>query len=146
MEPAARLIPSFVEMGSCILQEEEEEEEKVARLWERKVAAALVGHDLGTLIDSLGQGIQCKNPEVSKPSMVVATWLTHLLPVLPDTGIRQTARSTFLDHFVGVLQTSKELSQRALAALAIHSFISDQGVNNERLFATLPSPSFPFLL
>ncbi|OAE26556.1 hypothetical protein AXG93_3817s1190 [Marchantia polymorpha subsp. ruderalis] len=107
-------------------QEEEEEEEKVARLWERKVAAALVGHDLGTLIDSLGQGIQCKNPEVSKPSMVVATWLTHLLPVLPDTGIRQTARSTFLDHFVGVLQTSKELSQRALAALAIHSFISDQ--------------------
>ncbi|KAG6550963.1 hypothetical protein Mapa_007578 [Marchantia paleacea] len=118
---------SFVkEEPDCSDQTPEEEEEKVARLWERRVAGALVGHDLGTLIDSLGQGIQCKNPEVSKPSMVVATWLTHLLPVLPDTGIRQTARSFFLDHFVGVLQTSKELPQRALAALAIHSFISDQ--------------------
>ncbi|CAM6119396.1 unnamed protein product [Calypogeia fissa] len=104
---------------------DQEEEERAAKAWERKVAGALVGHDLGTLIEALGQGIQSKNAKVSKPCMIVATWLSHMLPKLPDTGIRQTARNCLLDHFVGVLQTSKDLQQKVLAALAIHSFISD---------------------
>ncbi|CAM6085489.1 unnamed protein product [Calypogeia fissa] len=104
---------------------DQEEEERAAKVWEKKVAGALVGHDLGTLIESLGQGIQSKHPDVSKPCMIAATWLTYMLPKLPNTGIRQTARNCLLDHFVGVLQTSKDLQQRVLAALAIHSFISD---------------------
>lgn len=64
---------------------------------------------------------------MAKSCLVIATWLTYMLSVLPDTGMKSAARKSFLDEFINVLQSSKNLEEKILATLAIKTFISDPG-------------------
>lgn len=62
---------------------------------------------------------------MAKSCLVLATWLTHMLSTLPDTGVRDVARKSLLDELINVLQSSKNLEEKILATLALKSFISD---------------------
>lgn len=64
---------------------------------------------------------------MAKSCLVIATWLIHMLDCLPDTGVRDVARRALLDQFLNVLQSSKNIEDKILAALALKSFISDPG-------------------
>lgn len=66
--------------------------------------------------------------EMAKSCLVIATWLTYMLSVLPDTGMKNAARKSFLEELINVLQSSKNLEEKILATLAIKTFISDPGM------------------
>lgn len=62
---------------------------------------------------------------MAKSCLVLATWLTHMLSTLPNTGVRDVARKSLLDELINVLQSSKNLEEMILATLALKTFISD---------------------
>lgn len=64
---------------------------------------------------------------MAKACLVIATWLTHMLSAIPDTGVKIAARKSLLDEFINVLQSSKNLEEKILATLALKTFISDPG-------------------
>eukprot|EP01018_Ginkgo_biloba_P001817 Gb_38779 [translate_table: standard] len=102
-----------------------EEEEKAAKDWERRVAFVLVSYEFGLVFEALGEGLKSNSVQLSRLCLISATWLTHMLTVLPDTGLRGAARQCLLEQFVRVLQSSKNFEERALAMLALSSFIND---------------------
>ncbi|KAF8022683.1 hypothetical protein BT93_F0259 [Corymbia citriodora subsp. variegata] len=107
------------------LAETMEEEEKAANSWERRVAFVLCNHEKGFIFKALEQCLKSNSIEMAKSCLVIATWLTYMLSVLPDTGMKSAARKSFLDEFINVLQSSKNLEEKILATLAIKTFISD---------------------
>lgn len=62
--------------------------------------------------------------------LIIATWLTHMLSTLPDTGVRDAASKSLLGEFIHVLQSSKNLEEKLLATLALKTFINDPGKFN----------------
>ncbi|KAG1335071.1 RING-type E3 ubiquitin transferase [Cocos nucifera] len=101
------------------------EEEKAANDWERKMAYALAGHEFGLLFEALADGLKSGNTEIFSACLVSATWLTHMLSLLPDTGIRGAARVCLLKQFVSILKSARHTDDRALAMLALRSFMHD---------------------
>lgn len=64
---------------------------------------------------------------MAKSCLVVSTWLVHMLSDLPETGVRKIAHQCLLDQFINVLQSSRNLEEKVLAALALKGFINDPG-------------------
>lgn len=102
-----------------------EEEDTAARNWERRVASVLVSYEFGLMFEALGDCLESKSVQLARSSLVAATWLTHMLTIVPDTGVKGAARQCLLEKFVRVLKSHKRLEDRALAALGLHTFIYD---------------------
>ncbi|KAL5572637.1 hypothetical protein UlMin_022234 [Ulmus minor] len=106
--------------------EETLEEEKAAEGWERKMAYVLVSHEFGLLFEALSEGLKSTNaPELWSACFVSTVWLLHMLKVLPDTGIRGTARVCLLKSLISIFKSSKDTEDKALSLLALSSFIQD---------------------
>ncbi|KAL5729155.1 hypothetical protein ACHQM5_002143 [Ranunculus cassubicifolius] len=105
--------------------EDTAEEEKAAVEWERKTAYVLASHEFGLLFESLAEGLKSKYAEISTACFVSAVWLTHMLPVLPDTGIRGAARVCLLKQFVSIFKSATDPDDKALVILALSSFTHD---------------------
>ncbi|XP_006645675.2 LOW QUALITY PROTEIN: putative E3 ubiquitin-protein ligase LIN [Oryza brachyantha] len=106
--------------------EDEMEEEKAASEWERKTAYALVSHEFGLVFEALSECLRAKNAELFTASLASAAWLVHMLSLLPDTGVLGAARVCLLRQFVLVLRSGKHGSDRALAMVALRSFMNDR--------------------
>lgn len=91
------------------------------------MAFFLVSHEFGLLFEALAQGMKSEFEELSSVCFMAATWLVYMLSVLPDTGIRGAARVCLLKVFVSVFKSEKNIEDRALAMLALNSFIRDPG-------------------
>ncbi|KAF3446786.1 hypothetical protein FNV43_RR11966 [Rhamnella rubrinervis] len=102
-----------------------EEEEKALSLWEKRVAFVLCNHEKGSIFKALEECLKSNCLEMAKSCLVFATWLTYMLSILPDTGVKVAARKSLLEEFVNVLQSSKNLEEKILASLALKAFISD---------------------
>lgn len=105
----------------------QEEEEKAVTSWEKKVAFVLCNHEKGSIFKALEECLKSSCLEMVKSCLVIATWLTYMLSILPDTGVKVAARKCLLEEFVSFLQSSKNLEEKILAALALRSFMSDPG-------------------
>ncbi|KAJ7541822.1 hypothetical protein O6H91_10G078400 [Diphasiastrum complanatum] len=102
---------------------EDKEEERASKIWEKRIAKALLGYEHGTILHVLSHHILSKTPELSKPSMVTAVWLLRMLPLLPDTGLRTTACNCLLNPFLYIFKASRNNEKQVLAALALQSFL-----------------------
>ncbi|WRX31583.1 WD40 repeat - like 10 [Theobroma cacao] len=101
------------------------QEEKAADAWERKMAFVLVSHEFGLLFEALAEGLKSRSAELCSACFVAATWLVHMLSVIPDTGIRGAARVCLLKRFISIFKTAKDIEDRTLSLLALKSFIHD---------------------
>ncbi|KAI7980078.1 putative E3 ubiquitin-protein ligase LIN-1 [Camellia lanceoleosa] len=101
------------------------EEEKAAEEWERKMAFVLVSHEFGLVFEALGEGLKSRYAELSSACFVSATWLVHMLNILPDTGLRGAARVCLLERFVSTLKSAKDTEDKVLSMLALNSFVRD---------------------
>ncbi|XP_042429376.1 putative E3 ubiquitin-protein ligase LIN isoform X1 [Zingiber officinale] len=111
------------------------EEEKAAEAWERKMAFALVSHEFGLLFEALSDGLKSRNLELSSSCLVLATWLSYMLSLLPDTGVRGAARVCLMKQFITILKSARHTDEKALSMLALRSFMHDQeGLFNLTLY------------
>ncbi|KAL5778211.1 hypothetical protein ACOSP7_011137 [Xanthoceras sorbifolium] len=108
-----------------------EEEEKAASSWERRVTFILCNHEKGSIFKALEECLKSNSLEMAKSCLVIATWLTHMLSTLPDTGVRVTARKSLLNEFINVIQYSKNLEEKILATLALKTFVKDPAALDE---------------
>lgn len=102
-------------------------EERANDEWERKMAFVLVSHDFGLLFEPLAKGLKSKYAALFSACFVSATWLSHMLKVLPDMGILDAARVCLLDHFVSIFITTTDIEEKALALLGMNSFVHQPG-------------------
>ncbi|MCH84636.1 E3 ubiquitin-protein ligase LIN-1-like, partial [Trifolium medium] len=93
--------------------------------WQKRVASVLCNHENGSIFQALEECLKSNSLKMAKSCLVLATWLTHMLFTLPDTGVRDIARKSLLEALINVLQSSKNLEEKILATLALKSFISD---------------------
>lgn len=105
----------------------QKEEERAADEWERKMAFVLISHDFGLLFEPLAKGLKSKFAALFSACFVSATWLSHMLRSLPDTGILETARVCLLDHFLSIFTTTTDVEEKTLGLLAINSFVHEPG-------------------
>lgn len=91
------------------------------------MAFVLSNHEKGMIFKALEECLKSNSIEIAKSSLVVATWLVHMLYSFPDCGVRDIARKLLLDKFINVLQSSKNLEEKILAALALRGFVSEPG-------------------
>lgn len=91
------------------------------------MAFVLCNHEKGSIFKALEECFKSNSLKMAKSSLVIASWLTYMLSTLPDTGVSQAARESLLDEFINVLQSSKNLEEKILAALALKTFINDPG-------------------
>ncbi|CAN4121112.1 unnamed protein product [Withania somnifera] len=108
-----------------------EEEEKALSSWENRMAFVLCNHEKGLMFRALEECLKSTSMEIAKSSFIVATWLIHMLYNFPDTGIRYVARKSLLEQFIQMLQSTKNLEEKILAALALRGFITDLGALSE---------------
>ncbi|XP_020527492.1 putative E3 ubiquitin-protein ligase LIN-1 isoform X1 [Amborella trichopoda] len=102
-----------------------EVEEKASRNWEKRVAFVLANHEHGSIFKALEECLKSDSLELAKSCLVIATWLSHMLLVLPDTGVRDVAQRCLLDQFINVLLSSKNQEEQILAALSLKGFVND---------------------
>ncbi|XP_009588632.1 putative E3 ubiquitin-protein ligase LIN-1 isoform X1 [Nicotiana tomentosiformis] len=108
-----------------------EEEEKALSSWENRTAFVLCNHEKGLVFRALEECLKSTSMEIAKSSFIVATWLIHMLYNFPDTGIRDVARKSLLEQFIQMLQSTKNIEEKILAALALRGFITDLGALSE---------------
>ncbi|XP_039143761.1 putative E3 ubiquitin-protein ligase LIN-1 [Dioscorea cayenensis subsp. rotundata] len=126
MSKSYRAIMRTEQMGHALGNSEENlEEEKAAEEWERRIAFALVSHEFGLIFEALAEGIKSRRAELFSTCLVSATWLTHMLSILPDMGLRGAARVCLLKLFVSILKSARDVDDKALAMLALRSFMYD---------------------
>ncbi|XP_057794846.1 putative E3 ubiquitin-protein ligase LIN-1 isoform X2 [Salvia miltiorrhiza] len=112
------------------------EEEKASRNWEKRMAFVLSNHEKGLIFKALEECLVSNSIEIAKSSLIVATWLVYMLYSFPDCGIRDVARKSLLEKFISVLQSSKNLEEKILAALALRGFVSEtRGLNEMGAYA-----------
>lgn len=87
----------------------------------------LGNHERGSIFKALEECLKSNSLEMAKSCLVISTWLTHILSSLPNTGARSAARKSLLDEFINVIQSSKNLEEKILAALALKTFVRDPG-------------------
>ncbi|KAK7268600.1 hypothetical protein RIF29_21301 [Crotalaria pallida] len=120
-----------------------EDEKKAMNSWQKRVAFVLCNHENGFIFKALEECLRSNSLKMAKSCLVLATWLTHMLSTLPDTGIRDAARKSLLEELLNVLQSSKNLEEIILAALALKTFINDPvtyktlGVYAKSIYRTL---------
>ncbi|KAG0477879.1 hypothetical protein HPP92_012598 [Vanilla planifolia] len=102
-----------------------EEEEKMMSIWEKRVAFVLCNHENGAIFKALEECLLSNSMEMTKSCLVVATWLIHMLNNLPDTGMRVIASQCLLDHFVDILQLSRNMEEKVLVTIALKSLFCD---------------------
>ncbi|KAJ1404791.1 Zinc finger, RING/FYVE/PHD-type [Sesbania bispinosa] len=107
------------------LMETMEDEKNAMNSWQKRVAFVLCNHENGSIFQALEECLRSNSLKMAKSCLVLATWLTHMLSTLPDTGVRDVARKSLLDELINVLQSSKNLEEKILATLALKTFISD---------------------
>ena len=105
----------------------QEEEEKAMTAWEKRLAFVLCNHDNGAIFKALEECFSSNSVGMAKSCLIIATWLTFMLTKIPDTGMRTIASQCLLDQFINVLQSSRNLEEKILAALALNSFFYDPG-------------------
>ncbi|OMO97147.1 hypothetical protein COLO4_14846 [Corchorus olitorius] len=127
----ALMKPEWFHKHETDLTEMMEGEEKAASSWEKRVAFVLCNHEKGSIFNALEECLKSNSLKMAKSCLVIATWLTYMLTILPDTGVKQIARDSLLDEFINVLQSSKNMEEKMLAALALKTFISDQAALEE---------------
>nr|QEX51117.1 putative E3 ubiquitin-protein ligase LIN-1 isoform X1 [Cymbidium ensifolium] len=113
------------EISIDAVEANEEEEAKVMRIWEKRVAFVLCNHDNGAIFKALEECLMSKSMEMTRSCLVIATWLIHILNILPDTGMRVIASNCLLDHFLDILESSKSMEEKVLATLALKNLFSD---------------------
>lgn len=91
------------------------------------MAFVLTSHEFGLIFEALSEGLKSRYAEVCAVSFVCATWLVHMLEVLPDTGVQGAARVCLLNRFVSIFKSAKDPEDKALSMLALSSFIHDPG-------------------
>lgn len=91
------------------------------------MAFVIVSHEFGILFEALAEGLKSGNPALYSSCFLSATWLIHMLTVLPDTGIRGAARVCLLKRFISMFKSAKDTEEKALSLLALSSFINDPG-------------------
>ncbi|KAK7398962.1 hypothetical protein VNO78_10136 [Psophocarpus tetragonolobus] len=99
------------------------EEKKAADDWERRIAYILVSHEFGTLFEALADGMKSRNPELRSACFISATWLIHVLNILPDIGVQVAARACLLKQFIAKLNSAKDVEDRILSMLALNTFL-----------------------
>lgn len=92
------------------------------------MAFVLVSHEFGLVFEALAEGLRSSYTELRSACFIAATWLVHMLTILPDTGVKGAARVCLLKQFVSIFKSSKEKEDKILAILALSSFISDSGL------------------
>ncbi|KAK1289507.1 putative E3 ubiquitin-protein ligase LIN-1 [Acorus calamus] len=124
------------QMGHAVKDSEENlEEEKATNAWERKMAYVLVSHEFGLIFEALAEGLKSRHAQLSSACLVSAAWLTHMLTVLPDTGLRGAARVCLLKRFVSIFKSARDDDDKALAMLALRSFMYDsEGLQDLALY------------
>ncbi|XP_027066715.1 putative E3 ubiquitin-protein ligase LIN [Coffea arabica] len=105
--------------------QENMEEDNSAEKWEKKMAFVLVTHEFGIIFEALAEGLRSRYAELSSACLVAATWLVHMLSILPDTGVRGAARVCLMKCFVSIFKSSKDNEDKLLSMLALNSFICD---------------------
>ncbi|KAI3790166.1 hypothetical protein L2E82_02999 [Cichorium intybus] len=105
--------------------QENMEEEKAAEEWERKMAFVLVNHEAGLIFEALSEGLKSRYAEICSACFVSAAWLLHMMTLLPDTGVQETARVCLLKRFVSIFKSAKDTEDKVLSMLALSSFIHD---------------------
>ncbi|CAK8572923.1 unnamed protein product [Lathyrus sativus] len=100
-------------------------EKNAMKSWQKRVASVLCNHENGSIFQALEECLKSNSLKMAKSCLVLATWLTHMLFTLPDTGVRDIARKSLLEALINVIQSSKNLEEKILATLALKSFISD---------------------
>ena len=93
--------------------------------WRKRFAFVLCNHEKGAVFKALEEYLRSNSLEMAKSCLVIATWLTHMLSSLSDTGVKDVARRSLLDELINILQSSKNLEEMILASLALKTFISD---------------------
>jgi hypothetical protein len=106
----------------------QEDEKNAMKSWQKRVASVLCNHENGSIFQALEECLKSNSLKMAKSCLVLATWLTHMLFALPDTGVRDIARKSLLEALINVLQSSKNLEEKILATLALKSFISDPSI------------------
>lgn len=91
------------------------------------MAFVLASHEFGLIFEALAEGLKSRIAELCSACFVSATWLVHLLNVLPDTGIRGAARLCLIKRFISIFKSAKDTEDKALSLLALGSFIHDPG-------------------
>lgn len=71
--------------------------------------------------------MKSRSTQLSSACFISATWLTYMLSVLPDTGVRGAACVCMLERFVSILKSAKDTEDRILAMLALNSFLQYDG-------------------
>lgn len=86
-----------------------------------------MSHEFGLIFEALADGMKSKNAELFSVCLVSATWLVHMLSFLPDTGVRGAARMCLLKRYISILKSSRNVDDKAVAMLALRSFMNDPG-------------------
>ncbi|XP_051139219.1 putative E3 ubiquitin-protein ligase LIN-1 [Andrographis paniculata] len=107
------------------------EDENASRIWEKRMAFVLSSHEKGVIFKALKECFRSSSIEIARSCLVIATWLVHMLYKLPDCGGRVIARKFLLDEFINVLQSSRNVEEKILAALALKGFISEKDGQTE---------------
>ncbi|CAI0390068.1 unnamed protein product [Linum tenue] len=134
VEKSYRSLTQTDQHTGLLYGETEEIEERAAEVWDMKMASALVSHEFGAIFEVLAEGMKSRNSELQSACFVSASWLVHMLDILPDTGIRGAARVCLLKRFVAIFKSAKDSEDKVLALLALKSFLNDpeglQDLNN----------------
>ncbi|CAL1359644.1 unnamed protein product [Linum trigynum] len=134
VEKSYRSLTQTDQHTGLLYGETEEIEERAAEVWDMKMASALASHEFGAIFEVLAEGMKSRNSELQSACFVSASWLVHMLDILPDTGIRGAARVCLLKRFVAIFKSAKDSEDKVLALLALKSFLNDpeglQDLNN----------------
>eukprot|EP01018_Ginkgo_biloba_P029292 Gb_13711 [translate_table: standard] len=103
------------------------EDKKAADDWERKMASVLVANGK-SLFEALARSLSSGIPELAKPCLVTATWLNCALASMPDTGMQLVACSILLPQLIKSLQPDRQVKERALASLSLHSYMKNPDI------------------
>ncbi|KAK6938966.1 hypothetical protein RJ641_032474 [Dillenia turbinata] len=105
----------------CVPSNFQDEEDRAASSWEKRVAFVFCNHEKGSIFKALEECLKSSSLEIVKSCLVTTTWLVFMLYNLPDTGMRDAAQKSLLDHFIN------ESQEKVLATMALRSFIFDSG-------------------
>ncbi|XP_019428402.1 PREDICTED: putative E3 ubiquitin-protein ligase LIN-1 isoform X2 [Lupinus angustifolius] len=120
-----------------------EDEKKALNSWQKGIAFVLCNHENGSIFKALEECLRSNSVNIVKSCLVLATWLTHMLSTLPETGIREVARKSLLHALINVLHSSKNLEEVILATLSLKAFLNDPfahealGVYAKSIYRTL---------
>ncbi|GLJ39830.1 hypothetical protein SUGI_0814240 [Cryptomeria japonica] len=100
-------------------------EEKMATdEWEMKITSALLTKGK-PLFEALAKSLSGRVPELAKPCLVTAAWVNCALASMPDTGMQLVACSILLPQLVGCLRHDRQVEERILATLSLHSYMQN---------------------